>query len=75
MNESDVLLLQSLATRDAEVEQLLRRHREFEEKLAGFEQHKWLSPDEQREVKRLKRLKLAGRDRLQELLAAQRASA
>ena len=74
MNESDVLFLQRLATRDAEVDQLLQKHQDFEAQLARFEKHKWLSEEEQREVKRLKRLKLAGRDRMHEVLRARRAS-
>ena len=75
MNESDVLLLERLATRDVEVERLLLRHQDFEERIASLERHKWLSADEQREVKQLKQLKLAGRDRLQSFLARPRASA
>ncbi|MCO4771217.1 MAG: YdcH family protein [Deltaproteobacteria bacterium] len=69
MNESDVVLLQRLASQYVEVERLLQRHEGFEEQLSRLERHKWLSASEQREMKRLKQLKLAGRDRMQQILA------
>ncbi len=69
MNESDVLTLQNMATRNVEVERLLHRHQSLQERIASLERHKWLSADEQREVKRLKQLKLAGRDRMQQILS------
>ncbi len=70
MNDSEVLLLQRLATRDVEVERLLSRHRAFEERLAQLDRHRWLSSDERREMAELKRRKLAGRDRMQQILRA-----
>lgn len=75
MNERDVLTLQDMATRNVEVERLLLRHQDFEERIASLGRHKWLSADEQREVKRLKQLKLAGRDRMQKILSTAALSA
>ncbi len=75
MTESDVTLLEHLATHDREIERLLLRHQDFETRIARLERHKWLSPAEQREVKQLKRHKLAGRDRMQSLLARPQAPA
>ena len=75
MNERDVLTLQDMATRNVEVERLLLRHQNFEERIASLGRHKWLSTDEQREVKRLKQLKLAGRDRMQQILSTSALSA
>jgi len=70
MNESEALLLQRLATRDVEVERLLSRHQAFEERLAQLDRHRWLSAEERREMTELKRRKLAGRDRMQQILRA-----
>mgnify|MGYP000551057345 CR=1 FL=1 len=70
MDPRDIRTLESLSTSNPEVARLLRLHTTYEEQLDALQRHRWLSPDEQRELKRLKQLKLAGRDRLAAILAA-----
>lgn len=75
MDPQDATTLESLSNSNPEVARLLRLHTTYEEQLDALNRHRWLSPDEQREQKRLKRLKLAGRDRLASILAETRATA
>ncbi len=69
MDPQDVRTLESLSNTNPEVERLLKLHTTYEEQLGALQGHRWLSPEEQRELKRLKQLKLAGRDRLAAILA------
>lgn len=50
-----------------EFERLRREHVKLEAKLSELEAQRWLSASDEAEVKRLKRLKLAKKDRMQEL--------
>lgn len=52
---------------DKELEKLRREHVKLDEKLAELEAHRWVSPTEEAEIKRLKRLKLQKKDRMQAL--------
>ncbi len=48
-------------------ETLRRQHSKLDQKVQELETHRWLSPDEEQEVRRLKRLKLAAKDKLRTL--------
>lgn len=48
---------------------LQEEHRDLEQKLAGLTRGSWLTPAEEVEVRRLKRLKLSKKDQIQ-LIAA-----
>lgn len=50
-----------------EMEKLRREHVKLEAKLGELERQRWLSASEEAEVKRLKRLKLAKKDRMRAL--------
>lgn len=50
-----------------ELERLRREHVKLDAKLDELESHRWLSESEEAEVKRLKRMKLAKKDRMQRL--------
>lgn len=73
MDPQDVRNLESLSNTNPEVERLLKLHLAYEEQLEELQRHRWLSPEEQVELKRIKQLKLAGRDRLAAILASQQA--
>ena len=74
MDPRDVRTLESLSPRNPEVARLLEQHLTYEEQLSALQRRRWLSPPEQEEQKRLKRLKLAGRDRLAAILAERRSA-
>jgi len=50
-----------------ELERLRREHVKLDAKLTALESQRWLSASEEAEVKRLKRMKLARKDRMRQL--------
>lgn len=50
-----------------ELEKLRREHVKLDAKLTVLESQRWLSASEEAEVKRLKRMKLARKDRMRQL--------
>jgi uncharacterized protein YdcH (DUF465 family) len=59
-----------LSSSNAEVRYLLARHEGLERDLTRLEAVRHPTEDERREIQRIKRLKLRGKDRLQAILAA-----
>jgi hypothetical protein len=55
-----------------ELRKLMGEHRDFEVRLDEFNKRIYLSDQEQVERKRLQKLKLAGRDRIEQILAGHR---
>ena len=52
---------------DVDFERLLQEHRELDRRIQAIERHVHLTPEEQIELPRLKKLRLAKKDRLQML--------
>ena len=73
MEERDLDLIRSLAPANPELDQLWREHLELEGQLDQLGQRRYLTPEEQVERKRLQKIKLAGRDRIEVILATHRA--
>ncbi len=74
MNQRDKELLNSLKTTHPELQRLCTKHEEYEQKLDSLKRVRWSSPAEEAESRKLKRLKLAGRDRMASILAEHRRS-
>jgi uncharacterized protein YdcH (DUF465 family) len=55
-----------------ELRKLMGEHHEYETRLDDFNKRVYLSDQEQVERKRLQKLKLAGRDRIEQILAEHR---
>ena len=72
MDERDLSLIQSLSPSHPELAQLYARHQELEQELDGFAGRRWLSNQDQQQVKRLKVQKLRGRDRIEAILSRHR---
>ncbi len=53
---------------DAVLKKLWEEHLEFEKKIEELEKRPFLTPDEQTEIKRLKKSKLTGKTKIQEIL-------
>lgn len=73
MEKRDEELILSLIDRDTELRRHYDEHREFEKQLQLFNDKSHLSADEELERKRLQKLKLAGKDRIMEILHRHRA--
>lgn len=64
MGETEIIA--QLLERDAEFKSLYERHRELDSQVALLEAKVHLSPEEEVEVKRLKKLKLSLKDQLEQ---------
>ncbi|MEW5911656.1 MAG: DUF465 domain-containing protein [Thermodesulfobacteriota bacterium] len=72
MESEDLELIQSHLQQDQELARLWAEHLELEGRLEDMNSRLYLSPEEQVERKRLQKLKLAGRDRIEQILAGYR---
>lgn len=70
MEQKDLELIRELVDTDQELAELWRRHLELETQLENMNQRVYLTSEEQVERKRLQKIKLAGRDRMDAILAA-----
>jgi uncharacterized protein YdcH (DUF465 family) len=62
----------SLLDKDPELKKYYEEHRELERKLVEFQHKLYLSADEEVEKKRLQKMKLAGKDKMMEILGRHR---
>lgn len=68
MERREEELIQRYATHDAELRALYDQHQGLKQQLDAFRHKVHLSVDEEIEVKRMQKLKLASKDRIMELL-------
>ena len=72
MEREDLDLIEQLTERDPELKKFWDDHLEYERQLEGFNRRPYLTAAETMERKRLQKLKLAGRDRMEQILAKYR---
>ena len=72
MEKRDLDLIQKLISGDPELKRRVDEHEEYERKLAELNRRLHLTPEEEVERKRIQKLKLAGRDRIEVILAKYR---
>lgn len=72
MEREDLELIEQLTDRDPELKKFWDEHLEYERQLEGFNRRPYLTAAETLERKRLQKLKLAGRDRMEQILAKYR---
>ena len=72
MEKRDKELIESLMERDPELRKYYLEHADLERQLSAFNGKPHLSTDEEIERKRLQKLKLAGKDKIMEILARHR---
>jgi uncharacterized Fe-S cluster-containing protein len=72
MEKRDEELIESLMERDTELRDHYLEHERFKEELARLNAKAHLSAEEEVERKRLQKLKLAGKDRIMEILGRHR---
>jgi hypothetical protein len=74
MEKQDEKLILSLVSEDPELLQVYEEHADYERQIEALNRKAHLSAGEEVERKRLQKLKLAGKDRLMELLDRHRGS-
>ncbi len=72
MEKKDEELIVSLLDREPELRRYYEEHLDLERRLATFQHKLYLTPDEEIERKRLQKRKLAGKDRIMDILARHR---
>jgi hypothetical protein len=72
MERKDEDLIKTLLERDPELKQYYEEHVALERQLVAFQGRAHLTPEEEVEKKRIQKLKLAGKDRIMEILARHR---
>ncbi len=72
MEKEDLELIERLREEDPELKKIWDEHHEYERLLDGFNRRPYLTAAETLERKRLQKLKLAGRDRMEQILAKYR---
>ena len=74
MEEKDQALIEKHINHDEELKRHVLEHRQFEQQLEELAAKHFLTADEELEQKTLKKLKLAGRDRIETILKKYRES-
>ncbi len=74
MEKYEEELIRSLIDRDAELRQFYEEHLDLEKKLAALQHKHFLMPEEDLEKKRIQKVKLAGKDRIMEILGRYRSA-
>jgi uncharacterized protein YdcH (DUF465 family) len=69
VEKRDLELIERILPDNEELRILMEEHKEFENKLKMLQKKKHLSMEEEIEKKKLKKLKLAGMDRIAEILS------
>ena len=72
MERKDEDLIKTLLDRDPELKRYYEEHVVLERQLAEFNHRAHLTPEEEVEKKRIQKLKLAGKDRIMEILSRYR---
>ncbi len=72
MEKWDEELIARLLPRSEELRQHIEEHHRYEEQLEKFSQRPYLTTGEEMEKRRIQKLKLAGRDKIEAILAKHR---
>ena len=72
MEKWDEELIARLLPHDEELRIYVEAHRRYEEQLQQFNQRPYLTTEEEMEKKRIQKLKLVGRDKIEAILAKHR---
>jgi hypothetical protein len=73
MEKADEELVARWVDQDPELKRRIEEHQEFERQLEEFNRRPYLTAEETVERRRIQKLKLAGRDRIEQILAHYRA--
>jgi len=68
VEKRDLELIEKYIEKDVELKKYVEEHGKLEKKLEELNNKPYLTADQEVEVKKLKKIKLAGRDRIEEIL-------
>jgi uncharacterized protein YdcH (DUF465 family) len=74
MVQREEALMRRLLQEDEEFKTIKAKHAALEELLQQFETKPWLTPQDELEIKRIKKKKLLFKDEMQKILASHRAA-
>jgi hypothetical protein len=72
MEMKDEELIASLLEREPELRRYYEEHNDLKRQLGSLQQKHYLPPEEEVDKKRLQKLKLAGKDKIMEILSRHR---
>jgi hypothetical protein len=75
VEERDEKLIAKLVKENGTLKEYMEQHQEYERQLEELNNQIYLSPEESMERKRIQKLKLANRDKIEHILAAHRRNA
>jgi len=75
MELADRLLVDRFVPQNRELQDLVEAHQRFEKEIDGLKDRAWLTPYDRQHLRVLKKRKLRGRDRIEEILRGYRAEA
>ena len=74
MEQRDLELIEKYKTKDDVLSNLYKQHIDFEKKLDELENKSYITPEDEMEIRELKKKKLMGRDRMESILRKYRAA-
>jgi len=72
MEKKDLELIEKYIPVDNDLRVYVEEHRRYEEMLEAFKNRVHLTPEEEMEQKKIKKLKLIGRDKIEQILSKYR---
>mgnify|MGYP005662024121 CR=1 FL=1 len=75
MELADRLLVERFVPQNQELQSLLEAHQKFEDEIELIKGRAWMTPADQQTLRVLKKRKLRGRDRIEEILRGYRKEA
>ena len=74
MEKTDELLIAQHVEQDEQLKKHVEEHARYEKMLEDFNRRVYLTPEEEMEKKRIQKMKLLGRDKIQQILSKYRKS-
>ena len=75
MEERDKLLIRQWVDKDQNLRRCVEQHQQLEKKLEQMQARPYLSTEDEIEIKKIKKLKLAEKDQIERILSQYRAMA
>jgi uncharacterized protein YdcH (DUF465 family) len=70
--EKELKIISILYEEDQEFKRIWDEHNDLEKRLTELEKNRYLTPEEELEIRRIKKLKLLGKDRIEEMIRSRK---